>query len=129
MDTAWPYKESVGAPNPYRFFVEVVSSAMQQRQIRATHMWERSTPEKEILDRVGTYIDAAFEKGAGSFVVTTQDTNYPDPLEVFRWAASRWREVSVIKVRDYSHAATKPYYNYWAFYAPKKKGRRHELRS
>lgn len=119
MDSAWPYKKALGGGNPYLFFAETISSIMRQRQIRVKQMWNRTTTADSILERVSLYIDEAFSKGAYRFVLTTQDTNYPDPDEVFKWAGNRWRLVEVVRSDDYSSNASIPYLNYWGFIAPK----------
>lgn len=119
MDTAWPYNKNIPIPNPYSFFIEGISSIISQQKITAGRLWERETPEDQIINTVKLWMNKAFDKDAKYFIITTQDTNYPDPDKVFEEVSKDFNLVKLFKVDDYSNSANKKYYNYWGFFSKK----------
>lgn len=120
MDTAWPYAERIRSLNPYRFFTETISSILEQREIKADKMWERTDSEQKIMNDVFSWIDLAFEKGAKYFICCTQSTNFPDPEKiVYPELNKKYSLVKLFKVLDYSNSLGNNYYNYWGFYKKK----------
>lgn len=121
MDTAWPYNKKIAIPNPYSFLIEDISSIIMQKEIHAEKLWERSTPEEQIINTIKGWMNKAFDKGAKYFIITTQDTNYPSPMTVFDSFIKDkdFKFIELFKVDDYSNSANMKYFNYWGFFSKK----------
>jgi len=85
IDPAWPWQKQYvadDAVNPYEFYTYEVGGIVTQKDVPHIDFWSNDDDTTPMRD-VASWIGKAFDRGAGSFCVSTQSTNSPDPEEVF----------------------------------------------
>lgn len=116
---AWPW-EDTKQRNPYEFHTYDLSRLISDEPIPDQPFWLPS------MDGIGadllSWMEAAFRRGAGAFVLSNQSTNRPSPPEMLMWfAAKEVRPAFVLKTTA-KGSSDSSFEDYFAVFGPEAEG-------